>query len=375
MQIVVNTRLLLKNRLEGIGWFSYQTLIRITRANPDVHFVFLFDRPFDEEFIFSDNITPLIISPPARHPLLYYAFFQHSVKQVLKKLKPDAFFSPDGFLSLGANCIQIPVIHDINFHHHPKDTRWLTSKYYNYYFPRFAETAKRIITVSEFSKKDIVDSFHIHPQKIDVVYNGINDGFTLTSTAEKEVVRSRFSQGKDYFLHVGSLHPRKNIAGLIRAFSAFKRQTGSDKKLVLAGPEFWGLVEIKKALKESDYQCDIVFTGRLSQTDLAGLVSSAFCLCLVSFYEGFGIPLIEAMACGVPVISSNRSALPEIGGDAALYVDPDSITSITEALVKLSSDSVLADQLITKGLLQKEKFSWDQSANHLWQSIQQSIDK
>jgi hypothetical protein len=87
VQIVVNTRLLLKNRLEGIGWFSYQTLIRITRANPDVHFVFLFDRPFDEEFIFSDNITPLIISPPARHPLLYYAFFQHSVKQVLKKLK------------------------------------------------------------------------------------------------------------------------------------------------------------------------------------------------------------------------------------------------------------------------------------------------
>src|ERR1044071_4363039 len=104
MQIAVNTRLLLQNRLEGIGWFSYQTLKNITRKNPDVHFVFLFDRDFDEEFIFCDNITPLILSPKARHPLLYYAWFQFSVKNVLRKMGPDLFFSPDGFLCLGAQC-------------------------------------------------------------------------------------------------------------------------------------------------------------------------------------------------------------------------------------------------------------------------------
>src|SRR5258706_13058350 len=115
-----------------MGWFSYQTLKRLTRQNPDVHFVFLFDRKFDKEFIFSDNITPLILSPPARHPLLYYAWFQFSVKGILDKMKPDLFLSPDGFLSLGANCRQLPVIHDLNFLHYPRDSKWLTSKYYNY---------------------------------------------------------------------------------------------------------------------------------------------------------------------------------------------------------------------------------------------------
>src|SRR5690606_17933001 len=110
--------------LDGMGWFSYQTLKRITRPHPDVHFVFLFDRPFNEQFLFSENITPLVLSPQARHPLLYYTWFQHSVKNLLNRMRPDLFLSPDGFLSLGAKCRQLPVIHDINFHHHPKDSRW-----------------------------------------------------------------------------------------------------------------------------------------------------------------------------------------------------------------------------------------------------------
>lgn len=119
MRIVVNTRLLLPNKLDGIGWFSYQTLKRITKQNPDVHFVFLFDRSFSDEFIFSDNITPMIIAPQARHPILYYAWFHWSVKKLLNQLQPDLFLSPDGFLALGAQCKQLPVIHDINFLHNP----------------------------------------------------------------------------------------------------------------------------------------------------------------------------------------------------------------------------------------------------------------
>lgn len=369
MQIVVNTRLLLKDRLEGIGWFTYQTLSRITRSNPDVHFVFLFDRSFAPEFIFSDNVTPIILSPQARHPILYYAFFQHSVKRILNTLKPEAFFSPDGFLSLGADCAQIPVIHDINFLHYPKDTRWLTAKYYNYYFPRFASEASRIVTVSEFSKRDISKSFHIDPSKIDVVYNGINEGFRKATDEEKKATRAAFSQGSEYFLHVGSLHPRKNIPGLIKGFTEFKRKRGSDKKLLLAGPEFWGLAEIRRAVKESPYKSDIVFTGRVSQEDLNRIVSAAFCLCMVSFYEGFGIPLVEAMACEVPVLSSRSSALPEIGGNAAHYIDPESSEDIANGLLKIEADPEYSKILIENGLQQKEKFNWDRSAKLLWESI------
>jgi glycosyltransferase involved in cell wall biosynthesis len=369
VQIVVNTRLLLKNRLEGIGWFSYQTLIRITRAHPEVHFVFLFDRPFDEAFVFSENVTPLILYPQARHPLLYYAYFQHSVRQILNKLQPDVFFSPDGFLSLGAKCRQIPVIHDINFFHHPTDSRWLTSKYYNYYFPRFAKAAAKIVTVSEFSKQDISSSFQVDPNKIDVVYNGLNAGFKVATEEEKTVTRQRFSSNSPYFLHVGSLHPRKNIPNLIKAFNTYKLRSGADKKLILAGPEFWGVTELKTLWNASPYKADIIFTGRLSQDDLAAVTAAAFALCMVSFYEGFGIPLIEAMACGVPVICSDRSALPEIAGNAALYVDPYAVNSITEAMLEMENDQMKTQQLIRNGQVQKEKFTWEKSAHNLWQSI------
>ena len=129
MEIVVNTRLLLKDKLEGIGWFTYETLKRITNEHPDDHFIFLFDRNFDEEFIFADNITPLILSPPARHPLLFYIWFEYAVNSFLNKYNPDLFLSPDGYLSLKANCKQLPVIHDINFEHYPKDLSFAVRKY------------------------------------------------------------------------------------------------------------------------------------------------------------------------------------------------------------------------------------------------------
>ena len=363
---------MLKDKLEGIGWFSYQSLKRITRQNKEVHFVFLFDRMYDEEFIFSDNITPLVLSPQARHPFLYYLYFQHSVKGILHRLKPDLFLSPDGFLSLGANCKQLPVIHDINFLHHPADSKWLTGKYYNYYFPKFAAAATRIATVSEFSKNDIAKSYDISRDKIDVVYNGINEDFRVLTSEEIASTRKKYSQEKEYFLHVGAMHPRKNIPVLIDAFTAFKAATGSAKKLVLAGPEFWGMESIAQALKKSNFVNDIIFTGRLNAAELALVVGSASALCLVSYYEGFGIPLVEAMAAGTPIICSDASCLPEIAGDAALYVDPFSVQSITEKMIQIENDKLQNNRLIELGLARATNYSWDITANLLWKSIEKT---
>jgi len=369
VQIVVNTRLLLKDRLEGMGWFTYQTLKRITEKNPDVHFVFLFDRPYSEDFIFSDNITPLILSPQARHPVLYYVWFQHSVKSVLNRMKPDLFLSPDGFLSLGAKCKQLPVIHDLNFNDHPKDVKWLTGKYYNHYFPKFAKEATRIATVSEYSKKDIISNYKIDPAKIDVVFNGINSFFKPVSESERITTKQRFSGGKDYFVNVGSLHPRKNIINLVRSFAAFKKESASDVKLVLAGPHFWGLTEIYTAINENGIKDDVIFTGRLSDEDLAKVLGSALALTFIPYYEGFGIPLVEAMQAGVPIITSNVTSLPEVAGEAALLVDPFDTAGIKNAMMKLFSDPLLRADLIQKGNIRKENFSWDKSADLLWDSI------
>ena len=374
MQIVVNTRLLLKNKLEGISWFSYQTLSLITKNNPNVHFIFLFDRPFDEEFIFSDNVTPLIISPQARHPFLYYTWFQFSVKSLLNKLKPDLFLSPDGFVCLGAKCKQLVVLHDINFYHHPKDLKWLTGKYYNYFFPKYAREATRIATVSEFSKADIVKHYNISPTKIDVVYNGIHSFFKPASGAEKQHTKTKFTSGNDYFVSVGSLIPRKNIPNLVKAFALFKQQHKTTVKLVLAGSQYWGTAQINKIIADNHLKNEVIFTGRLSNHDLNLVLASATALTFVPYYEGFGIPLIEAMQTQTPIIASNVTSLPEIAGDAALYVNPLNVDEIAQAMLKLYVDKDLQQQLIEKGNLQKQKFSWDKSADLLWKSCEKILN-
>jgi len=374
VQIVVNTRILLKDRLEGMGWFAYQTLKEITKNNPDVHFVFLFDRNFNEEFIFSDNITPLILSPQARHPFLYYAWFQHSVKVLLNKMQPDLFLSPDGFLSLGAKCKQLPVIHDINFLHHPQDSKWLTAKYYNYYFPKFAKEATRIATVSEYSKHDIAKNYGINEEKIDLVYNGINSFFKPLDEVSKQQTKQKYTAGKDYFINVGSLHPRKNIPNLIRAFSLFKKESNSDLKLVLAGPNYWGVSEVHKVISETNLKDDVIFTGRLADEELNLVLGSAFALTFVPYYEGFGIPLIEAMQTNVPIITSNVTSMPEIAGDAALLINPLEVVDIKNAMMQLLEKPELRADMILKGSSQKQKFSWEKSADLLWRSVLKTVN-
>ncbi|MBS1635317.1 MAG: glycosyltransferase family 4 protein [Bacteroidetes bacterium] len=373
MQIVVNTRLLLKNKLDGIGWFSYQTLRRIAGAQKDVHFVFLFDRPYDESFIFSDNITPIILGPQARHPFLYYAWFHVSVRSILNRMKPDLFLSPDGFLSPGATCRQLAVIHDINFAHNPGDVRWLTAKYYNHFFPQYARLATRIATVSEYSKQDLVNTYHLDPHKIDVVYNGINEGFKALDSDRQTQARVRFAKGKPYFLFVGSQSPRKNLVRLLEAFELFKQQCSSDLQLVVAGANFWGEGELKRTLGNMKHNHEVHFTGRLLQEDLELVTGGAFALTYVPYFEGFGIPLVEAMQCDVPIISSNVTCMPEIAGEAALYADPYNVQAIADCMLKLYGDATLRKTLIEKGQKQKLNFSWDKSASLLWQSITKAL--
>lgn len=373
MQVIVNTRLLIKDKQEGIGWFTQRVLERICQNNKDVHFLFLFDRPFDEEFIFSDNITPMVISPPARHPFLWYYWMQFGVKPLLNKMQPDVFFSPDGFLALGAKCIQVPVIHDINFLHHPHFLKPLTARYYNHYFPKFAQVAKRILTVSEFSKSEIHEHYHVPLNKLDVVYNGVNPEFRPLSENEKLLARNQFAEGMPYFIYTGSLHPRKNIYQLVTAYLGFRSKSSIPMKLVLAGPAFWGNSAVEKLIQSSQFKNDILLTGRLSNADLALALGGAAALVFVPIYEGFGIPLIEAMTVGVPVITSSVSSLPEIAGSAALLCNPHSSTSICEAMEKIIVDDVRLP-LIQKGWIRAKEFSWNRSADLVWRGLNKALE-
>ena len=373
MIIAVNTRLLLKGKLEGIGWFTLETLKRMTINHPEHQFVFIFDRPFNDDFIFSENVTPVVIGPPTRHPVLWYLWFEFQIPRILKKYKADLFLSPDGYLSLRTKVPQLAVIHDINFVHRPGDLPWLIAKYYNHFFPKFARIAKRIATVSFYSKEDITRSFKVDYDKIDVVYDGINQIFEPISDEEKIVARKKFTGGSEYFLFVGALHPRKNVSGLLKAFDAFRSVNPSDMKLVIVGGKMHKTGDIFDTFENMRYKNDVVFTGRVSTADLHDIFGAAFALTFIPFFEGFGIPIVEAMSAGIPVICSNTTSIPEVGGNAVLYADPLKIDQITEAMLQLADDEELRKNLIEKGYEQKNKFSWEETARLLWISIERAL--
>ena len=374
MIIAVNTRLLLPEKLEGIGWFTRETLSRITHDHPEHQFLFIFDRPYADEFIFSKNITPIVLSPPTRHPFLWFIWFELQIPRILKKYKADLFFSPDGYLSLNTRIRQLAAIHDINFAHRPKDLPWLKAKYYNFFFPKFARKAKRIVTVSYFSKEDIIRTYKIASDKVDVVYNGVNTSYTPTSESDNLKIRNTYSGGKEYFLFIGSLHPRKNICGLLRAYDAFRTSVESETKLLIVGESMFKTSDIELTYEGMRYKDDVVFTGRLTNDELRHVLGASLALTFVPYFEGFGIPVIEAMNAGVPVICSNTTSLPEVGGNAVLYVDPFSLSQIKDAMIRIFQEKDLRDSLIEKGFVQKEKFSWDKTAELLWGSMQICIN-
>lgn len=370
MRIAVNTRLLLKDRLEGIGWYTFETLSRIVEQQPKHEFYFIFDRDYSEEFIFAKNVKPIVINPPTRHPILWYIWFELKLPKVLKELNIDLFLSPDGFLSLASKTPSIAVIHDINFEHHPKDLKFSHSKFYRRFFKKYAHKASRIVTVSNYSKQDICKTYNIQTSKIDISLNGVNNAFYPTGIQKQIATRKKFSEGKDYFLFVGALHPRKNIKRLLKAFDQFKSITKSGNKLLIVGAKMWWNDELKSCFDGLTYKDEVVFTGRKNLEELKELYSSALALCFVPYFEGFGIPIIEAMKCGCPVITSNCTAMPEVAGEAALLVDPYNTDSITNAMIKLNSHHELRAELSEKGLIHSQKFSWNRTADALWNSIE-----
>ena len=358
MKIAVNTRLLLKDKLEGIGWVAYETLRRMVKDHPEVEFYFLFDREPDPMFLFGDNVKSVVLFPQARHPFLFIWFFEFSVKKALKKIQPDLFFSPDGYLSLRSDVPQVAQFHDLNFEHFPKDMPKIHLWHYKKYFPKFARKAKRIVTVSEFSKQDIVDCYGIESEKIDVAYNGVNEKFAPISEEEQEAIRAKYTNGNPYFMFT--------------AFDLFKSQTPSNVKLLIVGEKRWWSEPIEQAYSSMRFKDEVVFAGRLSAEDLHLVTAAAMASVYVSYFEGFGIPILEAFKCDTPVITSNVTSMPEVAEGAALLVDPFSEASIAEGMTEMLDENV-RETLIEKGRERARDFSWDKAADDIWNSLMKAI--
>ncbi|HNR86555.1 MAG TPA: glycosyltransferase family 1 protein, partial [Taishania sp.] len=230
-----------------------------------------------------------------------------------------------------------------------------------HFFPKFAQKATQIITVSEYSKNDIVQLYGIEPQKIHAIWNGASEKYHPLTTEQQQAVRLKYTQGAHYFLYVGSIHPRKNLKRLVEAFVRFKKQTQSPTKLVIVGAALWSN-ESFSSLIPTELQQEIVFTGHLALDELTQIMGAAKLLTYIPYFEGFGIPLVEAMKCGVPLLSGNLTSLPEVAGNAAEYCNPFDVDEITQKLVDLDQNTHRLTELSQLSLERASQFSWDKAA-------------
>jgi glycosyltransferase involved in cell wall biosynthesis len=372
MRIAVNTRLLVPQKMDGIGRFTFETLIRITRNNPNVKFDFFFDRNPPKEFDFPKNVTLIRIGLPARLPFLWFLWFEVSIKRFINKNNYDLFLSPEGWIPGGLNCKSLGIIHDLNFEHHPENIVKSHRKFLLHYFPKYAKRATRIGTVSEYSKYDISETYKINGNKIDVMYNGANNIFKPIKDSEKQRVRNIFSKSFPFFIFIGTIHPRKNLESLLKAFDLFKKNNTNHKLLVVGNRKWWP-ENLETTYQNLIYKSDVIFLGRKTDDELAELLASAEALTYIPYFEGFGIPILEAFQAGTPVITSNVTSMPEVALDAAILCSPNDIESIANGMTLISTNKELKKNLISKGKERAKFFSWEKTSDLLWASIKETI--
>jgi glycosyltransferase involved in cell wall biosynthesis len=372
--IAVNARYLIASEMEGYGYFLYETLKRMIAGHPGDQFILIFDRPYDQQFIFGPNVKAVVAGPAARHPLLWKFWYDARVPAILKKYKADLFLSTDGFCSLSTAVPQCIVVHDLAFLHGREFLRSSHFSYYKRYTGRFLKKARAIATVSAYTKNDILKNYPtIASEKIDIIYSAARNIFRPLDPAEKEEVKKKFTGGQEYFLYAGAIHPRKNLRNLLRAFSIFKKRMHSNMKLVLAGRLAWRYHSFLTDLKSYKYRNDVIMTGYISEQDISLLMGAAYSLVYPSLHEGFGVPVLEAMRCHVPVLTSAATAMQEIAGNAAVYATADDHLSIAEQMMRLYKDEELCRRLVEEGKKQYARYDWTNSTELLWQCMMRAL--
>ncbi len=373
MRVAINVRFAGYKNSEGYDRYIRGIAAPMVSDFPLDKYIFLADTTLKTPFLDASNVSFKGSGPQARHPLLWKYWYDVVLPRMAKKANAECLFSPDGFCSLNTSIPQVLTIHDLAFLHFPQGISRLYLEYYKYYTPQFIKKAKHIITVSEFSRDDIVQHYPFAKNKISVIYNAADEQFSPLSYHEKELCRQRFTGGVEYFLYSGSIHPRKNLVSLLKGFSWFKKRQQSNMKLVLAGRMAWKNEAFTELLKTYKYREDVILTGHIPDEEFRQVMGSAYALVYPSWWEGFGLPVLEAMQSGVPVIASNNSAIPEIAQGAAYYNDPANDEGWGRAMGLIYKDETYREKLIGNGLERAAFFSWKNSAAALHQVIANTV--
>lgn len=289
---------------------------------------------------------------------------------------PDLLFVPSHVLPLIHPRHSVVTVHDLGYHYYPEAHTLFQNAYLHWSTRYNARTATRVLVDSEATRRDLIHYYQIPETKIAVVYPGRDE--TLAPISDPEAlaaVRAHYGLTDAYLLYVGTLHPRKNLARLVQAFAQVLTSQSADSppnnlQLVLAGQKGWLYGEIFAQVRRLGLADRVVFTGYVPDDDLPALLSGALAFVFPSLYEGFGLPVLEAMACGTPVVASNVSSVPEVAGDAALLVDPSDVDRLADALRGIVTNAELRHSLVERGFQQVQRFSWRRCAEEALQVLE-----
>lgn len=349
----------------GIGRYTQELVKFLGKMRPQWKFsLFLSEKAFSE-CTFSERNIQKILSPEA-----HYSFQEQT--SFLKKIAAeqfDLFHFPHFNAPIFFRGKSVVTIHDLTISLYPgkKKTSWFHKIAYKTVLSRIIKKSKRIIAVSHNTKKDVQRMFHVPEEKIKVIWNGLGNEFLRSHQEEKslhklrEVFFKKHNISKPYFLYTGVHREHKNVLGMIRAFEKFL-ETNPDAELVITGKEDPYYPEVRGEIVQKNLQNSVKLVGLVSEEELKMLMYFAKVFVFPSFYEGFGLPPLEAMAMEIPVIASNCSAIPEVCGNAAEYFDPHNITEMSECMIRAFHDETLRKNLVEHGNIRIQLFSWKKMA-------------
>ena len=371
MTIAVHTGFLSEGQPGDHEHFIFECLTRLTAKHPEHQFLYIFNKPGPWNQVLSKNAATIISGPQTTNTLLWQYWFNYTLPALLRKHKADGFISMGGICSLHTKLPQCLVVQDLAYLQYPRFLKRSQVRFFKKFMPSFLAKAKSIATVSQFAKLVIVDQYKIDADKIDVVYCGIGEIFKPAEPEEKEIIKEKYTGGREYFLSPCNAGPGNNLINLLKAFSFFKKRQKSNMMLVIAGkPD----EEFTKQLRTFKFRNDVRVLENLSKEGEAKITVAAYAMVYPVLYAGFAMAPLQAMQCEVPVVTGNRGALPELCGHAALYSDPDDFKDIAENMMLVFKDEDRAKELVKAGKIQARLYQWDKTAELLWQSILKAIN-
>lgn len=359
MRIAIN--LIPFTTIQGIEIFSRNLILNLLKLKKNEEFFILSSENTPELLNFLEVKLIKINRLKVKYTKALYQ--QTLIYSLLKKYKIDLLFSPSPAAPFFYKN-KVVVIHDCAYDRFKEFTNLLSKIYFRAMFYGAKYFSRKIVTVSNFSKKELVDLYKINPEKIEVIYEGVPE---LPGVDENFILKTlnKFKIDRDYFLYVGNWRPRKNLPGLIKAFKIFNEKNKKKFLLVIAGRKDKRFLDLEKEIKNYQLEKKVILTDFISQEEKVALYKKAVAFTFPSFYEGFGLPVLEAQSLGIPVLTSNTSSLPEVGGEAALYINPYDVEEVAASMERIAFDENLRRELIQKGFENIKRFSWEKAAHQL----------